>query len=260
MWAPCCFENGDRLLFIGLPGATFKNFAYNSAPTGDDRLSPVMMDLYRRFEEAARAAVHKGGGAASEDDSRGYALMKDPDARSIQMATRRWALKREPELLRVLEFSASAEHRRVAGHALGYARQSRRQISALVRAARDPDDVVRNNVTRALGVLVRSNAKLAAEIPPDAFIEMLSSGMWTDRNKGTMLVEQLTAGRDPALLAKIRSSSMDALVEMALWRQTGYSVAARMVLGRMAGLPEDRLQELAWKGPVEAMLEAVNRK
>ena len=54
--------------------------------------------------------------------------------------------------------------RRVASDAMGYARQSREQIVAVVRAARDLDDEVRNNATRALGVLVRSNPALASSM------------------------------------------------------------------------------------------------
>ncbi|MGA3043977.1 MAG: hypothetical protein ABSF54_24650, partial [Bryobacteraceae bacterium] len=78
------------------------------------------------------------------------------------------------------------------------------QILALVGAARDPDDEVRNNATRALGVLVRSNGALATEIPADTFIAMLNSGTWTDRNKGASLLMELTSARTPDLLTKIR--------------------------------------------------------
>src|SRR5207249_2262256 len=111
---------------------------------------------------------------AEEDDSNGYALVKDPTARSLQLAVRQWAIKHEQELSRVLEFSSAVEDRRVASDAIGYARQSREQIAALLRAARDPDDEVRNNATRALGVLVRSNPALASEIAPATFIDMLN--------------------------------------------------------------------------------------
>ncbi len=254
----CCDEKGNVLLFIGLPGASHKSFAYNSETQGHDRLPPEIMNLDRRLDRAIEKAVQKGGEAAEEDDSNGYALVKDPAARSLQLAVRQWAIGHEPELLRALEFSA-VQHRRVASSALGYARQSREQILALVRAARDPDDEVRNNATRALGVLVRSNGGLASEIPPATFIEMLNSGKWTDRNKGGMLLEQLTAGRNADLLTKIRSAALDSLIEMASWRRPSHAWFARMILGRVAGLPEDRLQELASKGPVDAIVEAARR-
>jgi hypothetical protein len=254
----CCDENGNRLLFIGLPGASHKAFAYNPEPTGEAWLSPEILDLYSRLDPALEAAVRKGGDAAQEDDSNGYALINDPEARSLQLAVRQWAVGHEPELIQVLKFSSAAQHRRVASDALGYARQSRDQILALVQAARDPDDEVRNNATRALGVLVRSNGALTSEIPPDTFIEMLNSGAWSDRNKSTSLLAQWTDGRNAPLLAKIRSSALDSLVEMASWRRPGHAYFARMVLGRIAGLPEDRLNELAWSGPVETIVAAVD--
>ena len=160
----------------------------------------------------------------------------------------------------MLESSAVVEHRRVASDAIGYARQSPQQITALVHAARDPDDEVRNNATRALGVLVRSNAALAAEIPPGTFIAMLNSGTWTDRNKAASLLMQLTTARNPELLAKLRATVLDSLIEMASWRRPSHAFFARMVLGRVAGLPEDRLNELAWNGPVDALVKAARRR
>lgn len=255
----CCDQKGNGMLYIGLPGATNKNFAYNPAPEGSERLSPDIMDLGARLYKAIEAAVRKGGDAAQEDDSNGYALTKDPTARSLQLEVREWALQHESELMRVLEFSSSPEHRQVASLAMGYARLSREQILALARAARDPNGGVRNDATRALGVIARSNAAVASEIPPDTFIEMLNSGTWSDRNKGASLLMELSAGRSPDLLARIRSAALDSLIEMALWRRPGHAFFARMVLGRIAGIPEDRLRDLALNGPVATIVEAVGR-
>jgi hypothetical protein len=52
---------------------------------------------------------------------------------------------------------------------------------------------VRNNATRALSVLVRSDPKLVSDIDPATFTEMLNSGAWSDRNKAASLPAQLTA-------------------------------------------------------------------
>src|SRR4029450_3236224 len=56
-------------------------------------------------------------------------------------------------------------------------------IAPLVKASRDRDDGVRNNVIRALGVLAQSNRKIAGMIPAEEFVAMLNSGTWKDRNK-----------------------------------------------------------------------------
>jgi hypothetical protein len=258
--AICCRSDGGVLLFIGLRGGSFKAFEYRPAPGGEARVSIELAELYERLGEAIGAAVRKGGDAAREDDSKGYALTRDPTVRSIQLTLRRYALAHEPELFHVLESSRDAKHRAIASQALGYARQSARQVIALTRAARDPDDEVRNNATRAIGVIAGANDRLARQIPPDVFTEMLSSGTWTDRNKGAMVLEALTAKRTAAILDKLRAAALDSLIEMALWREASHAGFARILLGRVAGIPEKQLQELARNGPPEAIVAALSGK
>jgi len=256
----CCTADGGLLVFIGIPGESYQAFAYSPAPTGHARVSNQLEQLYDRLGEAIGAAVRKGGDAAEEDRSKGYALTKDQQVRSIQLELRRYAIRHEPELLRILESSSGQKHRAIASHALGYARQSRRQLLALTRAVRDPDEEVRNNATRAIGVLLDANERLAHQIPPDAFIEMLNSGIWTDRNKGAMVLERLTVSRNPVVLAQLRTMALDSLIEMTLWRAASHAYFARMLLGRVAGIPEKQLEELAQKGPPETIVEAMAGK
>jgi hypothetical protein len=255
----CCDGKGRSLIYIGLPGGTYRPFVFNPAPTGRDRLPAEIVSLAQRAGEARAAAVKKGGGAAEEDDSQGYALSKDPAARALQLEIRAWALEHGTELVRVLQSAGDAKQRRVASQVLGYARQSPEQIVTLVRAARDPDASVRNNATRALGVLVESNAGLAEGIELETFLAMLSSGTWTDRNKAVWLVDSMSQGRDPKLLAKIREQALEPLVEMALWSDAGHAFTARLVLGRMGGIPEEKLSAMAWDGPVDAIVAAARR-
>ena len=256
--AICCDERGRWELFIGLPGASYKSFAYNADPKGKARLPAEIVNLYKRLDEATRMAAQKGGDATREDDSKGYALVKDPEVHALEEAARSYALEHERILLRVLKSSSNAQDRGIACEVLGYARQSRRQMRALVRAARDSDNTVRNNAVRSLEVLLRSNSKLDRNIPPDTFIQMMNSGIWTDRNKVSWLLEGLTVERNPALLSKIRAEDLDSLVEMALWRSPGRAFTARFVLGRIAGVPEEGLIPLALNGPVQKIIEALS--
>jgi len=96
-----------------------------------------------------------------------------------------------------------------------YARQSPEQIGALVLVSRDPSEGVRNNATRALGVLPSSNPDLVKQIPTATFVNLICSGVWSDRNKASFLLGNLTLTRDPKLLAQLRSQALDALIEMA---------------------------------------------
>jgi hypothetical protein len=254
--AICCDEKGNRVLFIGLPGTSNRKFTYNGVPDGNEHLPLDLRQIYSRLDRAIEAAVRTGGKAAQEDDSKGYSLLNDSSARSLQLQVHQWALTHERELIQVLRSSSSVKDRRIASDALGYARQSREQVKALIYATRDPDDEVRNNATRALCILVRANPSLAVAIPSNAFVDMLNSGIWTDRNKGPSLLMEMTVNRRPDLLDKIGSGAIDSLIEMADWRDTSHAYFARVILGRVAGIPEDRLRQLAWNGPATSIIAA----
>jgi hypothetical protein len=252
--AICCTQEGDQVLFIGLPGQSSKTFAYHAEPKGGIRLSAELLSLQKRLDAAAQAATKKGGDSMGEDEDQGYALSHDPEERAFQLKLRDYALKHEDELFRVLASSSDALHREYAAGALGYARQSRRQIDALVRASGDSSDDVRNDATRALGVLLESNPALAKWIPPQGFIDMMSSGIWTDRNKGGFVLEAMTRGRDPKLLGTVRAQALEPLIEMARWRDFGHAIFARQILARIAGVPETKVNEIAL-GPIQALLD-----
>jgi hypothetical protein len=143
-----------------------------------------------------------------------------------------YAAQHADEIGRVLRSSADNEQRQIAAEMLGYTNQSGRQIADLVWASHDPDGGVRNNATRALVVLAKSNPKAAARIPAAGFIEMLNSGKWADRNKACELLSVLSQWRAPKLLAALRAQALESLLEMARWR-SGHAYAARMLLGRV---------------------------
>lgn len=251
----CCDERNQWMLFIGLKGKSVKNISYNPLPKSAIYLSPEALALYDEMIAVLMRAVQSG--AAEEDDSRGYALSANPALRSEQLAARNYALSHERLILRVLESSSEARQRIAAAYFMGYARQSSQQIAALVRASRDSEEDVRNNAVRALWVLAKSSRATAARIPAEPFIEMLNSGMWADRNKAGLLLETLSVSRDQCLLARLRSSALESLLEMARWRDAGHAYAARILLGRVAGIEEARLQQLVQNSQTDEIISAV---
>ena len=253
--AVCCDAQGNAMFYIGLPGNSIRNVPYRSTPLGRVRLPARIVSLYQETMEASSKAVRNG--SSGEDDSKGYALSVEPDLRAKQLATRAYALHHEPLVRRVLASTQDAEQRIAAAHILGYARQSEEQIEALVKATYDADETVRNNAIRALAVLAQSNPRVAARIPAAHFIAMLSSGSWTDRNKAGFLLDELSKRRDPKLLSQLRSRALDSLIEMARWRSRGHADFARILLGRIAGIEETRLQQLVEAGQVDQIIEAL---
>jgi len=237
----CCDSQNRWIIFIGLPGGA-EPFFLNPAPQGSVHLPFTALRLYQETIDATLKAVSSG--KAGEDRSRGYALSVDPELRNKQLALRDYAIHHEALVFDVLEHSADADSRQAAAQILGYGNRSPGQLHALIRATRDPDETVRNNAVRALAVMAESNPRLATTIPAENFIAMLNSGLWTDRNKAGFLLFELTLTRPHALLEQLRNHALPALEEMARWR-SGHSYFARMVLGRIAGIPETRLQKLA---------------
>ena len=255
----CCDPQGNYLIFIGLPGTSVKTLKFNPVPTGTLKLPPEVVKLYEETMEAWSAAVLSGN--AREDVSQGYALSTtDSRLRQKQESVRAYATKNEKLIRSVLETSSEAQQRIVAAYLLGYVNQSTKQIEDLVRASHDANDVVRNNATRALGVLAESSPKVAARIPAAPFVEMLNSGSWSDRNKGGWVLESLTKSREPKLLAQLRSEALVSLIEMARWHSTGHAYTARILLGRIAGIEEERLKKLAMAGNPEEIINVLQPK
>lgn len=253
--AVCCDAQGNYMIYIGLLSNSIRAARYNPVPKLKLRLPTRIVELYQESNQLSSVLVRKG--VASEDDSKGYALSSDANLRANQLAMREYALSHERVLRRVLRSSADSEQRTIAANLLGYARQSRAQIADLVWASHDVDDGVRNDAIRALGVLAASSPKVASQVRPEGFIDMVSSGSWTDRNKAGFLLNELSKRRDSKLLGVLRSRALDSLIEMARWRSRGHADFARILLGRIAGIEETRLQQLVGEGQVDQIIEAL---
>ena len=73
---------------------------------------------------------------------------------------------------------------------------------------------------------------------------MLNSGEWSDRNKASWLLTELTRTRPPRVLSLIRRDALGSLIEMSYWAND-HAQAARLLLGRIAGIEETKLAEMA---------------
>lgn len=251
----CCDDRGRLIIYIGLRSESVRQTLYNPSPSGSARLPPAALKVYRDAEQAWLNAMKKG--VSGEDDSQGYALSLDPEARTKQLALHEYAARHSRMIRRVLASARDVEHRQIAAEMLGYAERSRVQITALIRASHDVDDGVRNNATRALVVLARSRAEASAMIPGECFVGLLNSDLWTDRNKSAELLSVLTTNRDPQLLACLREQALTSLIEMARWSHQGHANSARLMLGRIAGIEDKTLLAMRERQEVEAIINSL---
>jgi hypothetical protein len=228
------------VLYVDLEPAGGSAVTWNPAPTGTEKLPSEVIGLY----EHAMDRFANGGIFAGDDTTNGYSISKDPAEREDELKLVEYARAHPDCVYAALRGSASRRDRIAAAWIAGYAANGSDKLAALLGAVTDPDSGVRNNAIRVLAVLASHDSSIARQIPADPFIPMLGSLTWTDRNKAMALLGPVTAARDPKTIESLRSKAIEPLRQMSRWTCWGHASMALVLLGRIAGIPEDRLQSL----------------
>ncbi|PYT14213.1 MAG: hypothetical protein DMG59_18005 [Acidobacteria bacterium] len=258
--AVCC-DAGKMILYVGIEEKGAIHFDLREPPEEDVVLPEEITSTYRRFMENLEAAIRRG--ESGDDVTHGHSLVSNPEARAVQEQFIPLAKDHLAELRNVLRNSSDEEQRATAAYVIGYAPKKREILDDLQYALKDPDSGVRNNAARnlvALAVLARLDPESGLKIEPTWFIEMLNSLSWTDRNKALWALQTLTDKRDPSVLEQLRDRALPALIEMARWKSLGHALPAYMLLGRIAGLPEQQLLDGWNRGDRDFVIAAVTAK
>ena len=258
-----CCENGRAIVYVGIEERGSATMAFRAAPAADARLAADIVQAGDEFSKALPLAVQRGD--AAEDRSQGHALAHDSAMRAIQDRFVLYANRDLPELRRVVRSSSNAAERALAAQVLGYAADKAAVVDDLVYGMSDPSEDVRNNAMRALLVIAEmapSAGRPVPRIPPQPFIALLNSPVWSDRNKASGALMAITSSRDPQLLEALRQpEAITALAEMARWKSEGHAQAAFFILGRIAGYSDDGALNLWRRGEREVVINAaVTRK
>lgn len=257
--AVCCNE-GRTALFVGIveEGATPPKFGL--PPQRAVRLPEPVLATARQLQDAVQAAVRSGN--AEEDRTQGHSLLRDSTARAIQERYLEYAARYRERLEAVLRASSDPEHRAIAAEVLGYAPDKREVVEDLHNAMGDPDERVRNNAMRALALIAGyalRNPSSGITVPYQQFVTLLYSPVWTDRNKASLALAELTQSRDPALLRLLRTRALGPLVEMARWRSKGHAMPALLILGRIGGMSDDAIVAAWQRGNPQPIIDAATR-
>jgi len=257
---PVCCEDGKTMLYIGVAEDSTPALDLRAPPNGASRLTPDVIQAGVAFDEAHTRAIMRG--FMSEDVSQGHSLMADSVARMIQLQFVTLASKHLDTLRKVARTAADADHRALAVQVLGYAPNKASVVPDLVYAMRDPSSDVRNNATRALWVIAmygRQHPELKITVPYEPFIDLLNSLSWTDRNKSSLALLQLTESRDPKLLAALKARAFESIVDIARWTNPGHAMAGIMMLGRMAGIPDQEIYAMFERGERDKIIAAARQ-
>ena len=253
--AVCC-EGSRVTLFIGVEEKGGPHFALHSPPSGEATLPQDLVDSYHEYLNAVKRAAGKSDTA--EDLSTGHPILADPKARGYQEQFARFAAAHLDLLRQVLRDGPEPEQRAIAATVIGYAPNKRDVIADLQFAIEDPDDAVRTNAMHALAaiaVLARKQPKLGITISPTWFVEALHSVVLSDRMEAVRALTILTDQDNRAALDLMRERALPDLVEMARWQTLQYALPPFILVGRIAGLPDARIQELWKSGQRESVIE-----
>ena len=174
-----------------------------------------------------------------------------PSFARCRRSSRPWPGSISPCCATSCSAAAEAQDRALAAQVLGYAPNKAEVVDDLVFGMSDPDPGVRNDAMRALWVIAtfaKSSPPLGIRVPPDPFVALLDSLVWSDRNKASMALFTLSEGRDPMLLRSLRERALPSLVEMARFKSPGHALAPFYLLGRLGGLTEEEIFA-AWSRP-----------
>ena len=257
---PVCCEEGKIMLYVGILEDGAPTLELRAPPTGKSRLSPDVIQAGVAFAQAHARAVMRG--FAKEDVSQGHSLMADSAARMIQLRFVDLAAQHRDSLRVVLRTSDDEDHRALAAEVLAYSANKQSVVDDLVYAMRDPSSTVRNNATRALALIAmygQQHPEAKLTVPYEPFIDLLNSVSWTDRNKASLALMQLTENRDPKLLAALRTRAFDAVVDIAQWTNPGHSMAGLVMLGRMAAMPDADIFAAYERGEKDKIIDAARK-
>jgi hypothetical protein len=253
-----CCDAGKAILYVGIREKGAPALQFRPAPQGRIRLPDNMLRAGQAVSDAITRAVEKGD--VREDDSQGHALSDNPEARALQERFISFAELHLESLRTVLRESADAQHRALAAEIIAYAPNKRDVVKDLVYAMTDNDPGVRNNSMRALGVIAKfaqRSPRQTLKVPMQAFIEMLNSIEWTDRNKSLAALFQLTEKRDAAVLSSLRRHALQSLAEMARWKSPLHAQSPFFILGRVGKISEEEIWK-AWNSSNrESMIQRV---
>jgi hypothetical protein len=259
--AVCC-EAGQMILYVGIEERGAPHFDVREPPDAELRLPEELNATYHRFLQASATAARRG--TIAEDLTHGHALSADPDTRAIQEQFIELAKDDLKELRQTLRDSSDEEQRAVAAYVIGYAPRKTDIIDDLQYVLKDADAGVRNNAARsleALAVWARLNPDEGVKVSPTWFIEMLNSLSWSDRNRSMRVLQILTDGHDASVLDQLRERAIGSLVEMARWKALEHALPAYLLVGRIAGLPDQEVQAAWARGDRESVIaQALGKK
>lgn len=246
--AVCC-QGKDVTVFVGILERDRPQVAFNPLPAGGATLPPELTAAYQQFLADLRQRAQR-----REPES---TSSHDPALREIEDKFAAFAAEHLAELRAALRDDPDDEERAAAAIVIGYASDKSEIIDDLQYAAHDFDQSVRSNAIRSLNavaIVAASDPALGIRVAPGGLIDLLNSIVLSDRLETVDLLITLTDIRNRETLAMIRRRALPALIEMARWESLRYALRPFLLVGRIAGMPEQEIQQRWSNGEREQVI------
>ena len=242
--AVCC-EGAEAILFVGVEEKDGPRVAFRSEPTGKSVLPPDLASDYQQFLAALRQSEQAKGSPAHS-------------ARGFEDKFASFTGEHLAEVRDVLRNSEDPEQRAIAAAVIGYAPKKAEVVGDLQYALQDPDESVRSIAMRSLDALAAAAVRdpsLGLRISPTWLIELLNSLVLSDRLQAADILVTLTDRHERLVLDQMRERALPALAEMARWDTLRYALPPFLLVGRIAGLNEQEIQQRWSNGEREMVIQ-----
>jgi HEAT repeats len=246
--AVCC-QGKDVTAFVGIEETSGPHVVFHPLPFGSATLPQELIAAYQQFLAALRQRTRLGKGESRPP--------RDPVMVEIEEKFTSFATEHLAELRTALHDDSDDAERAAAAVVIGYVPDKAAIVEDLVYAAHDPDESVRSNAIRSLDAVAIVGAGDPAQgirIEPSAMIDLLHSIVLSDRLETVDLFVTLTDVRNQEALAVLRVRTLRTLIEMARWESLRYALRPFLLVGRVAGVPEQEIQQRWSNGEREQVI------
>ncbi|WP_321473740.1 hypothetical protein [uncultured Paludibaculum sp.] len=255
-----CCEQGNPILYVGILERGTLNTVYRAYPDQDLALPDEIVRAYADFTAALSRASAEGD--LKEDLSQGYSLMQNLPCHVAQERFIGLAQIHVAVLRNVLKNGRSSDLRAIAAYILGYAPDKSAVIGDIQLAMQDPDGGVRANAARTLrGFAFYSLQNPDSDLKVQAtwFVELANSIDLGDRLEAAKGLLLFTEKPNEAVTANIRDRALPSLLEVARWQYLPHALPAFLVVGRVAGMPDEELEKAWASGDREKILKSIEK-
>jgi hypothetical protein len=248
--AVCC-QGKEVTAFIGIEERTGPHATFHPLPFGQVSLPAELMSGYQQFLAVLRQR------ASLSKSEKGESQPRDPALGETEEKFTAFATDHFAELHTALRDDPEDVERAAAAIVIGYAPDKAAVVDDLVYAAHDPDESVRSNALRSLqavAIVGAADPTQGIHIEPGALVDLLHSIVLSDRLETIDLFVNLTDVRNQEALAVLRVRALRTLIEMARWESLRYALRPFVLAGRVAGVPEQEIQQRWSNGEREQVI------